>query len=266
MNTIITNSPPITSFQLCDPTEVKETQFESDVMRVLHYIYPDCHVFRFRPNVHHAGAVWKPDLAIVDRNHEYWLVVEVEITTHHLEKHVLPQVTAFLHGDYTESAVSILAQAISISDSRASTLLAYVPREVIVISNRKDEVWDQKLAALGVQHLVVSTYRNILTGQTLYKVDGEIIPVQKSLGFGRVRATDRVIVTQAGNFWRNNSYEITGPGGVASWQCSVDGKNAWLMKQRGLIEFLDGAVVHFLLRTDNTIVVREPYAFNRRLT
>lgn len=260
MNTIITNSPPITSFQLCDPTEIKESQFESDVLRVLDHLYPDWQVFQFRPDVYHGGAVWTPDLAIVDRRNEHWFVVEVEIATHHLEKHVLPQVSAFLHGDYAKSSALMLANAIGISEQSASTLLAYVPREVVVISNRRDEKWDKTLAALGVQHLVISTYRNTLTGQTLHRVDGEIFPVQKSLGFGRVRATDRVIVTQAGKFWHSSSYEITGPEGLAVWQCSVDGKSAWLMKQRGLIEFPDGAVVQFLLRADNTIYVRQPYA------
>lgn len=260
MNTIITDSPPVTAFQLCDPTGIKEAQFESDAMRVLTHLYPDWLIFPFRPDVRHGGAVWNPDLAIVDRRNQYWFVVEVEIATHHLEKHVIPQVTAFLHGDYTNSAVVQLSKALNIPEERASTLLAYVPREVVVVSNRRDEVWDQKLAALGIQHLVVSTYRNTLTGQTLHKVDGEIIPLQKSLGFGRVRATDGVVVTLAGTFWRSRSYEIIGPEGVAPWQCSIESRNAWLMKQRGLIEFTDGAVVQFLLRSDNSILVREPYA------
>ena len=34
---------------------------------------------------------------------------------------------------------------------------------------------------------------------------------------------------------------------------------AWLMKERGLIEFHDEAVVQFLLRHDGTVIIRLPY-------
>lgn len=260
MSRIVSNSPPVTSFQLCDPTAVKEADFEAVVMRVLRFLYPQWQIFIFRPDVSHMGAVWRPDLAIVDRNLEYWFIVEVEVATHHLEKHVLPQVTAFLHGDYAASAAALLASAIGISEQRASTLLAYVPREVVVVSNRMDEVWDEKLAALGSQHLVISEFRNTLSGQTLHKVDGEIIPSQKSIGFGIVRATDRAIITLVGSFWRNGPYQISGPEGMATWQCTVVGKTAWLLKQKGLIEFPDDTVVQFLVGGGEQIVVRQPYA------
>lgn len=263
MSRIVSNSPPVTSYQLCDPTAVTEAAFEADVLRVLQYLYPQWQTFVFRPDVSHMGAVWRPDLAIVDRNLEYWFIVEVEIATHHLEKHILPQVTAFLHGDYAESAAVLLASAIGISSQRASTLLAYVPREIVVVSNRMDEVWDEKLAALGSQHLVISEFRNTLSGKTLHKIDGEIIPSQKSIGFGIVRATDRAIITQAGSYWRCGAYQISGPQGIATWQCTVIGKNAWLLKQRGLIEFPDGRFVQFLIGGGEQIIVREPYPVRR---
>lgn len=259
MNTIITDSPPVTTYELCDPTGPKENEFEEVAIRVLSRLYPDCTVFPFRPAVRYDDAVWNPDLALVHKQLSYWAVIEVEIATHHLEKHVLPQVTAFSGGVYSDNAAVQLAAGLSVDLSIARTLLAYIPRDVLVVTNRYDEQWIRKLSAIGVQMLTIATYRNSTTGQAVHKIDGEIIPASRSIGFGRVKAEDGVILTKAGNFWKQGIFNITAPEGTGQWLCSIKNGQAWLMKMRGLIEFHDEAVVQFLLRDDNSLLVRAPY-------
>ena len=259
MNIIITDFPPVSAFELSDPSGVKEAEFEEIAVRVLKHLRPDCFIFPFRPDVLHDDAKWNPDLAVVDNDFAFWFVVEVEIANHHLEKHVIPQVTAFCEGRYDASASRMLAKALNISAQQAETLLATIPRDVVVVSNKRDERWNHKLAALGVQHIVIETYRNKTTTQTVHRLEGELIPAHRSLGFGRVRLTDGILVSQAGNFWKEGLIEMHGPDGAATWQCSITDGKAWLMKERGLIEFHDEAVVQFLLRHDGAVIVRLPY-------
>lgn len=260
MNTIVTDYPPTAVFELSDPSGVKEPAFNEIAMRVLKQLRPDCIIFPFHPDVHHDDAVWIPDLAIVDRDFGYWFVVEIEIATHHLERHVIPQVTAFCEGRYDKNAVAMLSTALNINEERAETLLLTIPRDVVVVSNRSDEKWNHKLAALGVQHIVIRTYQNKTTGQMVHKVEGDLLPVHCSLGFGRVRLMDGVILAQAGQFWKEGSIAIHGPDGAANWLCSITDGKAWLMKEQGLIEFHNEAVVQFLLRHDGTVIVRLPYS------
>lgn len=196
----------------------------------------------------------------MDKHFSYWFVVEVEIAAHHLEKHVIPQVTAFCQGQYEENTSHILAAELKVQKTQADTLLATIPRDVIVISNKHDERWNHKLAALGVQHIIIDTYRNRATFQTVHKVEGDLIPAYRSLGFGRVVLTDNVIVTQTGQFWKEGTIEIHGPDGIAKWQCALTDGRAWLMKERGLIEFKHDQIVQFLLRQDQTVIVRLPYS------
>ena len=170
------------------------------------------------------------------------------------------QATAFCEGRYDENTVSILSAALNVNDPQAETLLATIPRDVVVVSNGRDEKWNQKLAALGVQYIVIETYRNKTTNQMIHKIEGDLIPGYRSLGFGMVRLTDNVIVTQIGQFWKEGLIEIHGPAGVAKWQCSITNGRVWLMKERGLIEFHADAIVQFLLRQDETVIVRLPYS------
>jgi hypothetical protein len=260
MNTVITGFPPTTTYELCDPTSVLEAEFEALVIRLLPHLYPGSVVFPFRPNVRFGDAVWRPDLALVEEHRRYWFVIEVEIATHHLEKHVIPQVTAFSEGTYGTDASEQLAKGLGISSGAAETLLSFIPRSVVVISNRYDELWTRKLDAIGVQHVAIATYRNGLTNQTVHHVEGDIVPFQTSLGFGLVRAKDAVIITQPKGFWKDGVVEIVGPEGSAKWTCTIIDGKAWIMKKRGLIEFHDGAIVQFLLRHDGSLLVRAPYA------
>lgn len=259
MNSIVTDFPPVFAFELADPSGVKEWEFEETAVRVLKHLRPDCFIVPFHPDVLHDGAKWNPDLAVVDKDFTHWFVVEVEIANHHLEKHVIPQVTAFCEGRYDASAASMLSKALKIGTQQAETLLATIPRDVVVVSNKRDERWNHKLAALGVQHIVIETYRNKTTAQTVHRLEGELVPAHRSLGFGRIRLTDGVVVTQAGTFWKDGQIEIHGPDGAAVWRCSVTDGKAWLMKERGLIEFHDDAAVQFLLRDDGTVIIRLPY-------
>ena len=71
---------------------------------------------------------------------------------------------------------------------------------------------------------------------------------------------DGVIVTQVSYFLKESSIEIHGPDGAAKWLCSTKDGKAWLMKEQGLIEFHDDAIVQFLLRHDGTVIVRLPYS------
>ncbi len=259
MNIIITDFPPVSAFELTDPSGVKEEDFTDIALRVLQQLRPDCMLFPFHPKVFHDDAVWSPDLAVVDKGFSYWFVVEVEIATHHLEKHVIPQVTAFCEGRYDTSAVNMLAESVRVGMQQAETLLATIPRDVVVVSNKRDDSWNRKLAALGVQHVVIETYRNKTTAQALYRIDGDLLPHHRSLGFGRVRLRDGVVVTQAAAWWAEGQVRIHGPDGAANWLCSIVEGRAWLMKEQGLIEFQDDAIIQFLRRHDGTLIMRLPY-------
>lgn len=259
MNTIVTDFPPRTKYELRDPTGVKESEFQETVIRVMSHLYPDCKIFRFYPNVRYNDAIWQPDLAVVDRGLRFWFVIEVEIATHHLEKHVLPQVTAFNEGIYEGNAAQQLANGLGISEEQARTVLLMIPRDVVVISNRFDERWTRKLLSVGVQMISVSEYRNPTTAQRVHRIDGELIPSLRSVGFGRVRADDSVIVTQDNGFWKDGVFDIFGPEGMGRWICSVLDGRVWLMKSKGVIEFHNRALVQFLLRNDGSLAVRLPY-------
>lgn len=103
-----------------------------------------------------AGDRAVPDLVLLERDYRTWFVVEVELSTHSLHGHVVPQVEILATGRYGEEhARSLHEQNSGLNLARLTKVVTRVHPEVMVIVNDADVVsegWavlrDQKMAHL----------------------------------------------------------------------------------------------------------------------
>jgi len=257
VRTILLDEAHLPRFDKADPTGGLEAEFEAVALRILARLYPSCYVFKFKPLVQENGLYWRPDLAIVDKECRYWFVVEVEIATHSLERHVLPQVRAFRDGDYeSDLCAAAIAASTGLAHDEAATLIRYVPRYVAVVSNHEDVIWASSLAQENIQYLSVVSYERPV-GPPAYLVTGLLSPAQRSLGFGQARPFQQAIRLQWSEFWRSGPYRIVDPSGVAVWDCVVEGQVVWLSKRRGVITLPESAWVQLLLQDGDLISLRQ---------
>lgn len=256
MNTLLLRGPPVRLFKLCD-TSVAEDGFEQTVLWAFAHMYPDCVAFIYKPTIEYEGEGWQPDLALVDKKFRYWFVVEVETAAHSLQKHVLPQVTAFKRGIYGEEATKRLADGLGISLDEAGTIVTFVPRYVGVISNAHDDRWQSTLASADVQFISMSGYADSTETAAHYVVHGSFLAGERSLGFGTVKAMEQAIRVPKSEFWRDQTvYKITEPNGTANWTCHLANDDAWLIKNRGVVGLMDAAFVQFIQMADDSITLR----------
>ncbi len=257
VKTILLNEFGLARLDQEDPTAAFEAAFEEVASKVLRQLYPSCHVLQFKPTVQSGGTGWKPDLALVDSTYAFWFIIEVEIATHSLQRHVLPQVRALRDGDYGAEAVNILSQLIGITKDRAATIVQHIPRYMGVISNQENSEWVNALAAENIQHMSIATFSGT-PGGSVYFISGLLEPAERSLGFGLVLASHQAIRARRRGFWRQGTYMITEPSGASKWDCIVDGNNVWLTKQKGVITIPDQTYVQLIARDDGAILLRIP--------
>ncbi len=89
---------PQNIFTLIDPTAFSEAQFEVHVLGALQCTYPDYYCIPFRGGFSFDGETHEADLALVHRSFSHWYVLEVELVSHSLHGHVVPQVRSFRYG------------------------------------------------------------------------------------------------------------------------------------------------------------------------
>lgn len=251
---------PERTYRLSDPDAPGEAEFEYTVVAALACAYPAYKCVLFGGTFVFDGDARRPDLALVARDLSHWFVVEVELVTHSLEHHVLPQVRAFTYGTPQADCVSALADRLGLDRERAKTLVHLVPRSVAVVANKRDLDWSQTLRGLGTQMLVVSKFHTP-GGQVAVEIEGELQVVSASLGFATFSAVDRSLRLPATSRLRSGTVQLVDPaGGPSLWTVAESQGTLWITKDVGTPDFPDGAVIQLVRTVDGRLCLRRPGA------
>ncbi|NJK31494.1 MAG: hypothetical protein HC927_03200 [Deltaproteobacteria bacterium] len=245
-------------FGQLDPDEPNEAEFELHVARALSRCYPRYCCVVFTGTFRYDDRGYRPDLALVARDGSHWFIIEVELVSHSLKRHVLPQVRSFRYGQPQEDCVTILARELAISRDRAQTLVALVPRSVVVVANKPNLTWRTALSGLDVQLASVSVYGGS-NDHVAYEIDGTLNVMQESLGFGQYSAVDRSLLFPLSTRIPRGRVQIDDPaGGFAWWQASDGRSEVWLTKETGIPDMPNGAMIQLLRSYDGRLVFRRP--------
>jgi hypothetical protein len=252
---------PDNIFQLVDPTQFLEGDFEAEVVKALGCLMPEylCGVF--------AGAFVLEgerrvaDLALVHKSLSHWFVVEVELAGHSLEHHVLPQVRCFRYGDPEDSCVTSLVRAFpALTRENAASLLSYIPRYVAVVGNLPDATWATTLRGVDTQLLTVSVYRD-RNGRSAHEVEGRLFVRAESLGFARFSAIDNSLRIQKNCGLPTGSIQIIDQfGNAGGWTVREDSGALWISKDLGPALLQHEGYVQIIRNFEGRISIRPALA------
>ncbi len=233
-------------FELWDADAALETEFELIAAKALMCIYPEYHCFPFGGTFKLEDNVSRPDFALVAKDLSHWFVIEVELVSHSLDGHVLPQIRTFRYGEPQPDCVSVLAKALSMDRSQMQTFLMTVPRSVVVIANKRHRDWEIAFRSLQVQLLTVSAF-NSSAGVQAVEVEGKLIARQEHLGFGQYFATDRALRFHRAIQLPNGEIMIDSFDGSGSmWTVTRNGTSAWVTKNQGMPDIANGAFIQMI--------------------
>lgn len=156
-----------------------EKKFEKTVKRILPEFLKtrdlNFEIFKFTP--HLSSKNWdatQPDLFIMSSNYEYYGIIEVELTHHSLEGHVIPQMQSIVHAEYIDNAKEIYNHLkkhnrnnFKYCESKFCKMIELVNPEFICISEDYKDTWDTELKKLGVRYFGLNEYINNM-GKNVY--------------------------------------------------------------------------------------------------
>lgn len=243
-------------FTMCDPDLPLEVEFEAITLRAFGCIYPQYQCVVFGGRFFYEGEYRKPDLAMIARDRSHWFIVEVELLSHSLERHVLPQVQAFRYGEPQPECATILSRELAMDIGEAATLIDRVPRAVVVVANRARTDWENMIRAHQGQFLVVTRFEGP-TGREAFEVSGSLAAIRESLGFGTYSAQDGMIRFASTITLPDGHIQMEMSGGVPSlWKVIRDDRFSWVVKETGRLDIDDGSVVQLIRTIDGRITIR----------
>ena len=154
----------------------RESDFQPVVKAELAKVLPNFSILDFSPYIiGDEGRRRKPDLALVDRSYRMWAIVEVELESHSLKNHVIPQIQAFATGDYGKSHAEILYEKDPTLDlDRLCNLTVYTLPTILVVVNSRSVLmddWDILESEYSVHLTFLETFRS-LEGDVVFSISG----------------------------------------------------------------------------------------------
>jgi hypothetical protein len=149
-------------FYLVSDDTFFETELESLIVQNGGLLRDGALVLPFKATVTAPGLEpRRPDLALIDPLYRYWWVIEVELTSHSLRGHVIPQISTFVEGSYGTTHVSALSkQSPQLDEAKLRAMMLGEAPEVVVISNRMDSAWKDSIEKSGAHLVVLNVFRS----------------------------------------------------------------------------------------------------------
>ena len=146
-------------FDSLNSSALYEVEFERIVRQKSSVLFPGFHCVPFKKTVYSEDEAARPDYALVEAEYREWWVVEMELSHHSLEGHVLPQVNTLSRARYGEEEATYLAvQSESLDRVWLRDLMkGQVPRVLVVVNQARPD-WVHPLGTVGAELAVFEVF------------------------------------------------------------------------------------------------------------
>lgn len=150
-----------------------ESELEQLVLEHAPSLYPGYIAVPFKLLVSSEVESHKADLALIDNKYREWWVVEVEMSNHSLNGHVLPQVRTFSQAVYGPREAEYLCVKEPTLDERAvlDMMKGRQPRILVLVNAPKPE-WIKTLAPYDAYVGIFEVFRSFRNNH-LFRINGE---------------------------------------------------------------------------------------------
>ena len=150
-----------------------ETEFEAIVEQNAEPLFPGFRLVPFKLTVHaDSMGSGRPDLALVRNDYGEWWVIEVELTSHSLFGHVIPQIAKFKTGEYTvEHADYISSKAPDLDPNQLRIMMKGEPPRILVVAEAQSMEWERAIDANGAHMMAFEPFRSE-DNRNLFRVIG----------------------------------------------------------------------------------------------
>lgn len=154
-------------------TALYESDFENIIIDQAALIFTDYFVVPFKTKVFTDGDIVIPDLALIDKEYRGWWVVEIEMSYHSLDDHVLPQITKLLNGNYGRDQVEFLcSKYMGLNRGKVIDMMKGKQPQILVIVNKPVVDWVRIFRRFDVKVCVIEVFRSE-KNKHVFRVNGE---------------------------------------------------------------------------------------------
>ena len=223
--------------QWFDPVQadsIYESDLEDLIIAQAPTLYPNYWVMKYKRiiNSEHGTAI--PDLAFIEKSYRGWYLCEVELGSHDLFSHVIPQVSVFCNARVGAAEASYIARKEnSLDEEQLDAMMKGVSPGVLVLVNTFDLSWRKAISQWGALVGFIELYRDSAQ-RMIMRINGDDLSMPEELVSECVRDALmpnalRVSAPAPVGELADPDLELWYEGGRTQWKVLGTGGSCWLL-------------------------------------
>lgn len=161
-----------TWYESIDPGTYYETEFENIMAAKAQHVFPGFHAVPFKKTVQSDFGTARADYSLIETNYREWWVVEVEMSHHSLQGHIIPQITTLANARYGKEESDYLHQKAPLLDvERLASMMKGTSPRVLVVLDRPKPLWIAEIEKTGARLAVFEIFKSHLD-RFVYRING----------------------------------------------------------------------------------------------
>jgi hypothetical protein len=167
-----------------DPVQA-DSIYESDLedLIIAHSasLYPNFWVIKYKRVIESEYGTAKPDLAFIEKNYRIWYLCEVELGTHDLSGHVVPQIMVFSNARVGDTEAQYIAgREPHLNAVQLAAMMKGEAPGVVVLVNHFDQSWRRILGQWGALVGFIEIYRDTAQ-RIILRINGDDLSIPEEI-------------------------------------------------------------------------------------
>ena len=223
--------------QWFDPVQadsIYECDLEDLIIAQAPVLYPNYWVMKYKRIIRSEHGTAKPDLAFIEKSYRGWYLCEVELGSHDLIAHVIPQVSVFCSARVGSAEASYIAgKEDTLNEEQLAAMMKGLPPGVLVLVNKFDLSWRHAINQWGALVGFIELYRDPAQ-RLIMRINGDDLSmpeelVSECIRDGLLPNALRVSAPAPINELANPDLELWYEGGRTHWKVLQSGGSCWLL-------------------------------------
>ncbi len=160
-------------YEEISPSAYYESEYEALVFSHAEHLYSSYHIIPFKSTVYSENGSARGDFALIDMKYRDWWVGEIELATHSLEGHVLPQIEVLSCAIYGQKeAEYIHSKKPDLDLEKLCDLMKGQQPRVIVIVNASCPKWINPLKRHNAILAIFEIFKSF-RDKMIFRINGE---------------------------------------------------------------------------------------------
>lgn len=220
-----------------DPVQadsIYESDLEDLIITHADVLYPNYWVIKYKRIIQSEYGTAIPDLAFIEKSYRGWYLCEVELGSHDLFSHVIPQVSVFCNARVGTAEASYIAKKENaLDEAQLISMMKGVPPGVLVLVNTFDHLWRHAIGQWGALVGFIELYRDPAQ-RLIMRINGDDLSMPEELVSECVRDELLPNALRVGapapiDQLANPDLELWYEGGRTLWTVLRSGGSCWLL-------------------------------------